>query len=266
MRYDGQYINVKRMALTSKASSAASTRATICSLSSCSASPNRSARQDRRTDAQAGDRHDPVVRLRADMSRDDISEIKSAALHQYPTRPGDGAALALDARHAQPADRADHRRAAHSALRRRNALLALPARPPNRVGHHARGPALPPRRHHDQPVSAAQLVANRRRRPLRLSAGRIDTRAASSSPPDATWTAMSSGTICNGAATSWRDLVASFKLRVARCERLNAIFRNPKSQIRNLPSTFPPPLGSVPLSGVPCFGSKLKGSVRRQFD
>ena len=27
-----------------------------------------------------------------------------------------------------------------------------------------------------------------------------------------------------------------------------------------------PLLGFVPLSGVPCFGSKLKGFVRRRFD
>ena len=30
--------------------------------------------------------------------------------------------------------------------------------------------------------------------------------------------------------------------------------------------SFPPPLGFGPLSGVPCFGSKLKGFVRRLFD
>ena len=48
--------------------------------------------------------------------------------------------------------------------------------------------------------------------------------------------------------------VATFELRVARGNRFPE-FRNPQSAIPNPQFPFPPLLGFVPMSGVPCFGS-----------
>ena len=118
---------------------------------------------------------DPVVRLRADMSDPTDQRVRhSAALHQHPARPAAGPAVPGRPGHAQPADHPDHRRAADGALRRPASLPALSARPRHRGGHAARRAALPARRDHDQYLPAPQLVAVARRRPVRLSAGRID--------------------------------------------------------------------------------------------
>ena len=73
---------------------------------------------------------DPVVRLKADMSDPDISELQipphftniQHALQLGPAVPGDPG-------HAEPADHAHHRRPADGPLRGEHALPALPARP-----------------------------------------------------------------------------------------------------------------------------------------
>ncbi len=54
--------------------------------------------------------------------------------------------------------------------------LLYPPDPRTEAATLARRPGLPARRDHDQSVSAAQLVADRRRRAVRLPPGRVDGR------------------------------------------------------------------------------------------
>ena len=120
---------------------------------------------------------DPVVRLRADMSDERLSEMQiPAALHQHPARPATGPADAGGPGHAQPADHPDHRRPADGAFRGAAPLPALSARPADRGGHDARGAALPARGDHDQHLPLAELVAVERGRAVRPSAFGIDRR------------------------------------------------------------------------------------------
>ena len=56
---------------------------------------------------------DPVVRLSADMSREDISEYYIPPLHEHSARLATGPAIAVDRRHPQPANHPHHRRPAH---------------------------------------------------------------------------------------------------------------------------------------------------------
>ncbi len=88
---------------------------------------------------------DPVVRLRADMSREDMSEYYIPPHFtniQHALQMG--RQFLATAGHAQPAVHPDHRRAAHGPLRRAPPVHDLSARPrEHRGGHAARGAALP---------------------------------------------------------------------------------------------------------------------------
>ena len=72
---------------------------------------------------------DPVVRLRADMSREDISEYYIPPhFTNIQHALADGPAVSGRPGHAQPADHPDHRRAADGALRGLASVPALSAR------------------------------------------------------------------------------------------------------------------------------------------
>ena len=155
---------------------------------------------------------DPVVRLRADMSREDISEYYipphftniQHALQHGPAVPGHPG-------HAQPADHPDHRRAAHGALRGPHAAPDLPARPQHRGGHAARRRCSASARGSRSIFSCCPVGRNRAKM-CSLPIGWPRARgAACSSPPAATWTATSCGTISTAAARSFRESGSTYR-------------------------------------------------------
>ena len=104
--------------------------------------------------------YDPVVRLRADMSDPDISELQipphfTNIQHASAARAAD----AVGAGHAQSSGPADYGRVADGALRGSGAVSALPARSTHRRAHDARGDDGARARDHDQHLPASELVA-----------------------------------------------------------------------------------------------------------
>ncbi len=196
MRYDGQYINVKRMALALEGLIRREYPGdwlrfvemyTFAKL----VEPGRIVNLMPKPVTV----FDPVVRLRADMSRDDVSE------HRIPphfTNMQHGLSLArrllVDRRHAEPADRADHRRPADRPLRRRrcSTCSTRPIRGPKRprCAKAASASAKGSR------STCSCCPAGRKPRKTCGSPSAWPNRppAGSSSPPAATSTATSSGT------------------------------------------------------------------------
>ncbi|MGC4007313.1 MAG: hypothetical protein QM811_30980 [Pirellulales bacterium] len=120
---------------------------------------------------------DPVVRLKADMSDPEISESQIPPHFtniQHALRTSRRFLSNVDTPNKQ--NHPDHRRAADGALRRVDAVHALPAAPANRASDAPRRAAMQARRDHDQHLLAAKLVAVVRRHPFRLQTGRIDDR------------------------------------------------------------------------------------------
>ena len=118
---------------------------------------------------------DPVVRLRADMSDPNISEM---LVPPHFTNIQHGLQLARQFLAAQDTPNrqviliTDGLPTAH--FEGKFLYLLYPPDPPHRRRHAARRPPLPARRDHDQHLPAAQLVAVARRRAVRLPPGRID--------------------------------------------------------------------------------------------
>ena len=176
MRYDGQYINVKRMGLALEGlirSEYPGDWLRFIEVYSFAklVEPGRIANLMPKPVTL----YDPVVQLRADMSRDDISE------HQVPPHFTNiqhglsaGAAAAGDAGHAQPADHSHHRRAADGPLRRQMLYLLYPPDPRTETATMREGHGLPARRDNDQSVFAAELVADGGGCAVRLPAGGVD--------------------------------------------------------------------------------------------
>ena len=76
---------------------------------------------------------DSVVRLRADMSDPGHQRVRrAAALHQHPARTATGPAVPGRSGHAQPAGHLDHRRPADRAFRRTTSVPAVSARSADR--------------------------------------------------------------------------------------------------------------------------------------
>ena len=139
---------------------------------------------------------DPVVRLRADMSRDDISELQMPP-HFTNIQHGLQLARRLLCRpgHAQPADHPDHRRPADGPLRRPDAVPALPARPADRRRPRCARACSASAKGSRSICFCCRAGRSRGGRAVRLSAWPSRPPAACSSPPATTWTATSSGTI-----------------------------------------------------------------------
>jgi uncharacterized protein with von Willebrand factor type A (vWA) domain len=115
MRYDGQYINVKRMALALEGLIRSEYPGDFLQFVEMYTFAKPPRRRDR-VDAQAPRFTTPWWQLRADMSREDISE---PMIPPHFTNIQHGLQMArqlLAAGHAQPADHADHRRAADRPL------------------------------------------------------------------------------------------------------------------------------------------------------
>ena len=176
MRYDGQYINVKRMGLALEGLIRREYPGdwlrfiemyTFAKL----VEPGRIANLMPKPVTL----YDPVVRLRADMSREDISE------HQVPphfTNIQHGLSLARrllatqDTPNRQIMLITDGLPTAH--FEGQMLYLLYPPDPRTEAGDDARRAGLSARRYNDQHVSAAELVADRGGRAVRLPAGRVD--------------------------------------------------------------------------------------------
>ena len=209
MRYDGLYVNVKRMGLALDGLIRREYPGDwlqfieIVHLRQAAA-----ARRDRHVAAQAGDdlrpggaaagRHErrrTSARCRFPPHFTNIQHGLQLA-RQIAGRPG----------HAQPADHPDHRRPADGPFRRaRSCTCSIrPTRGPKqatmREGRLCQREGIT-----INIFLLPQLVAVARRRAVRLPPGRIDRRAACSSPPAGTSTATWSGTICGGGGKSWPE-------------------------------------------------------------
>ena len=171
MRYDGLYVNVKRMGLALDGLIRREYPGDwLQFIEVAHLRQAASARRDRHLAAQAGDNVDPVVRLRADMSDERLSELQ---IPGHFTNIQHGLQLARQMLAAQDTPNrqivVDHRRPADGAFRRAGPVPALSARPADGRGHDARGAALPARGHHHQHLPLAELVAIARGRAVRPS-------------------------------------------------------------------------------------------------
>ena len=148
---------------------------------------------------------DPVVRLRVDMSNPDVSELRvPAALHEHPAGAAIGPPLPGGPGHAQPAGDSDYRRPADGPFRGQISVPALSARSADRSGDAARRTSLPARSR-SRSTSSCCPPGRSRAKTCSLPTGWPNRpRAESSSPPARIWTATCCGTISAAAARSCR--------------------------------------------------------------
>ena len=148
--------------------------------------------------------YDPVVRLRVDMSNPDVSELRVPA---HFTNIQQGLQLARRYLAAQDTPNrqviliTDGLPTAH--FEGKYLYLLYPPDPRTEAATLREGHLCQREADHDQHLPAAHLGPVARRRAVRLPAGRVDRRGGSSSPPARTWTATCSGTISAAAARSW---------------------------------------------------------------
>ncbi len=178
MRYDGLYINVKRLGLALDGLVRREYPGDWPALhrglhlrqaprARPVAHADAQARYDLRFRSAAAGRHGrPADQRTAD----------PAALHQHPARLAVGPATAGRPGHAQPADHLDYGRTAHGAFRGPGLYLLYPPDCADRGGHDPRGPAVPPRGHRHQYLPAAKRVAIERGRAVRPPAFRMHRR------------------------------------------------------------------------------------------
>ena len=197
MRYDGQYINVKRMGLALEGlirSEYPGDWLRFIEVYSFAklVEPGRIANLMPKPVTL----FEPVVQLRADMSRDDISEFQVPP-HFTNIQHGLSLARRLLATQDTPNRQiiliTDGLPTAH--FEGQMLYLLYPPDPRTEACHDAGGPGVPARRYNDQSVFAAELVADRGGRAVRLPVGGIDARAGCSLRRGATSTGTSSGTI-----------------------------------------------------------------------
>ncbi len=119
MRYDGQYIHVKRMALALDGLVRREFPGdTLQFVEMYTFAKPRPVGEIATLMPKPVTVYDPIVRLSADMSRGGHQRaLRIPPLHQHPARTATGPAIAGRGRHAQPADRADHRRLADRPFR-----------------------------------------------------------------------------------------------------------------------------------------------------
>ncbi len=175
MRYDGLYVDVKRMALALEGLIRREYPGDYLQfVEMASFAKPRQASEIAALMPKPVTIHDPVVQLRADMSNEKITELDIPPHFTNIARPATRTPLPRRPGHAQPAGDPDHRRAADGPFRRAEPLPALPAPSPHRRCHDARGQYCR-REGHDQHLPpAAHVVAVKRRRAVRLPPGRVD--------------------------------------------------------------------------------------------
>ncbi len=176
MRYAGQYINVKRMALALEGLIRSEYPGDFLQFvevySFAKVVPRAKLVELMPKPVTV---YDPIVRLRADMSRDDVSEFQVPP-HFTNLQHGLATARRLlstqDTPNRQIVLITDGLPTAH--FEGHMLYLLYPPDPRTEEATHARGPVMPPGGRHDQHVSDSQLVAERGGRAICLSAGRVD--------------------------------------------------------------------------------------------
>ena len=178
MRYDGQYINVKRMALTLEGlirSEYPGDYLQFVEMYSFAKPVERGRIVELMPKPVTV--FDPVVRLRADMSRDDISEYQVPPHFtniQHALSTARRLLSTQDTPNRQIVLITDGLPTAH--FEAEMLYLLYPPDPQTEQATMREGQLVHARGDHDQPVSAAQLVADRRRCAFRLSTGRVHQR------------------------------------------------------------------------------------------
>ncbi len=204
MRYDGQYINVKRMALALDGLIRREYPGDFLQfIEMFTFAKPRPPGEIVDADAQAVTIFDPVVRLKADMSRPDLSELQ---IPPHFTNIQHGLQLARqflstqDTPNRQVILITDGLPTAH--FEGTWLYLLYPPDPRTEAATMREGQLCQREGITINIFLLPSWSQSRGRHPVRLSPGANRRRAASSSPPAATWTATSSGTISIAAAKS----------------------------------------------------------------
>ena len=209
MRYDGQYVNVKRMGLALDGLIRSEYPGDFLQfIEMYTFAKPRHVSEVAGADAEAGDDLRPGRAAQGGHERPEHQRGRRSRRTSRTSSTRCRLARQFLAAQDTPNRQIDphHRRPADGPLRGQHALPALPARPADRGGDDARGACSAPAKG-SRSTSSCCRAGTSREEDVRFAYrhGRERRRAACSSPPAATWTATWSGTTSSAGRRSCRD-------------------------------------------------------------